>query len=374
MLLIYQIGDMPLFFDLRCEADDSISVKSGRDWRTPSVEFSGVSGSTFVGDPYKPVAEAQKLDISGTFICDEGVSSERLFRHIHSLGGIAQMPVVALRYEQCNHVDSISCCSKCNPTLDWIVNYGIITGIKSSSDYFNTKKPYSTGLADITITMQMGSKWKQLSKYEWDYRIGKSQNPFTPTQVASTPFLPETFAGLFRDRFFFKLDTTLSRYDPTYWGIKYADSYGGIGSDYGDVGTFVMVSDPETWSAPPNSVYAFTNLLNLEESLSISVRRSRGLFDTSERIEESTLDLGTLNTDLLNGGYGGLYASDTIITGFANPFPGFVLRDTVVLDVRPRWIYPGLYPGETSIGYNQITVAAAGNPAKFAFLHDFGMY
>lgn len=375
MLLIYQIGDVPLFFDLLAKSDDSVSLKTSRDWKVPFADFNGVSGQTFVGDPYRPVVEAQKITISGLFVADDGVSPEKLLRGLHSLGGVPQVPIIAIRYEECLHVDATRCCASCNPTLDWIVNYGIITSIKGDSEYQNTKQSWGSSVADLNITMQIGTKWKELSQYEWDYRNDKTLNPFSqPQTVLTNSWIPQSFDGLRRQYFFYKQDSGGAKYDPSYWGLKYSKSYGGNGSDFVDAGKYPFFVDPQMWSAPPNSVYAITNLLSTSGSVSLKVRRSTGAFSSNERFEESTLDLAQLNTDLFNSGYGGLYASDTIITGYANPFPGFILRDGNILNTKPRWSYQGLYPGETGIGYNEVSISAAGNPIQFAYLHDYGMY
>ena len=201
-----------------------------------------MSGQTFIGDPYRPIVEAQKLEISGTFICDEQSNAEQLLRTLHSFGGISQVPIIALRYQECIHTDSTQCCQLCNPTLDWIVNYGIITGIKADSEYMNSQQQWSTSVADVQITMQVGTKWKELSRYEWDYRELKLSNPFLQAQSSALAYLPQTFEGLNKRSYFYKQSTALSKYDPTYWGVKYSTTYGGLGSDFVDMGTYEFVS------------------------------------------------------------------------------------------------------------------------------------
>lgn len=374
MLVIYQIGDVPLFHSLRAEAGDSISVKNNRQWRVPTTEFFGSSGDVFVGDPYRPNVDSSAISISGKFICTDGNTVKDTMKRLQSFGGIPQVPIIGFHYEECDHVDSPNCCAACNPTLDWIVNYGIITRITTDSQYFSSSDPHEFMLQPISIDMSIGTKWKSLNKYEWDYRVDRSISPYNPVTSSISNYLPSTFYGVRPKYFFFKWNTTLSKYDPTYWGYKHADLIGGLGSDFIDIGTYEVYSPPQVWSAPPNSVYAFKGVTNLNGTISMKVARNVSLFDLEERVEESTLSLSQLNTDMVSAGYGGLYESDYIVTGFANPFPGFVVRNNEKLNIRPRWTYPGIYPGETGIGFNRISVTCLGNRLQMAYVHDFGTY
>ncbi len=374
MLIIYQIGDVPLFHSLRAEVGDTVNVKNGRSWRVPTVEFLGSSGDTFVGDPYRPTVDAGNLNISGEFICTDGDDAKQILKQVQSLGGMVQVPVIGFNYQECDHVDSPNCCAACNPTLDWIVTYGIITKMSYDSKYFSSKDPFEFMLSPVTIDMTIGTKWKSLNKFEWEYRIDRNLSPYSPVTSTPSNYIPFSLDGIVPKYYFYRWNTALSKYDPTFWGYKHADLVGGVGSNFVDLGAYDIFSPPQTWSAPPNSVYAFTGFTNLTSTLTMSVARNMSLFDLNERVETSSLSLTQLNTDMIAAGYGGLYASDYVITGFATPFPGFVVRDNVQLKVRPRWTYPGLYPGETGIGFNRINVECVGNPLKMAYLHEFGTY
>lgn len=374
MLMIYQIGDAPLFFTLRSKAGDSVSIRNSREWKAPFVEFTGAPGNTFVGDAHQVLPESQKLDISGEFICDDGVSAEKMLRHLNSFGGVPQIPIIAFRYQECDHVDNLSCCQKCNSTLDWIVNYGIITKIEQDSNYNNTDELYASMFAPVSITMTLGTKWKHLNAYEWEYRSDRVLNPFVGLEAPNKYFIPITLNGLQHNNYFFRWNTVLSKYSPTFWGIKYGDEFGGLGSDFSDVLSTDVFSDPQIWSAPPTSAYAFTNINNVNSELAILVQRNIGLFDSNPRIETSTLDLDQLNTDMISAGYGGLYQSDVIFTGAVQPFPGFITRNGSRINVRPRWTYSGIHPGETGIGFNKVSFSCLGNSVKVAYVHDYGMY
>lgn len=374
MLLIYQIGDVPLFDNLRATSEDAISVKNGRSWRSSTAEFFGTSGDTFVGDPYRANLDSPVIDISGKFICTDGNQGRSLISRLQSFAGLPQIPIIGFYYEECDHVDTGVCCGVCNPTLDWIVNYGIITKISNDSNYFSAKDPFEFMVNPISISMQVGPKWKSVNKYEWDYRFERNISPYSPVTNTPSNYVPRTLYGLRKNHYFYKWNTNLAKYDPTFWNYKHSDLIGGVGSGFIDIGSYDLHSPTELWSAPPNSVYAFTGANNLSAYIQLKVARNLSLFDLSERIETSTLSILEINTDMRAAGYGGIYESDYIVTGYAAPFPGFVVRNGNVLPVRPRWYYPGLYPGETGSGFSRISVECGDTSLKMAYLHDFGMY
>jgi hypothetical protein len=380
-LMIYQIGDLPLFFNLRNFDSGEVSLDANREWKAPTTEFTQTSGEHLFSDLGRPLSESQKLELKGMFVCDEDqISAQALFNRLLSMGGIPLTPVIGFHYEECEHVPEGSCCSACNTTLDWIVNYGIITKLPQDSSYHSSKKPWSASTFPVSISMVLGTKWKALNSWEWEYRKDKIVNPLSPTlrsgSISNTFILPNRLSELHRKGYFFRWGVTLSKYDPSYWGLKYTNGrMGGIGSDYVSIGEHSFNSDPERWSASPNSVYSFTNFSNLTGTITLRVTRNYNYFSQSNLVDESTLDLAQLNTDLINGGLGGLLTTDQIVTGYASPFPGFVIRGGEILSgVRPRWSYPGAYPGETGRGYNKIEYLSDDLNYEAAYLHDFGLY
>jgi len=379
-LAIFQIGDLPLFFNLKQINDDEVELKADRSWRNAKVEFTGVPGSHVFNDPLRPLPEQQEIQLSGGFVCESSSARQNLSR-LMSMGGIANTPIIGFHYEECDHENDSICCSDCNNTLDWIVTYGIITKISQTGNPYSSKRPWTNMVIPVEISMILNPKWRALNAWEWEYRrSGIVLNPIDPNlsrdSLTNQFVLPLKFNDLTKQGSFFKWGLSLSKYDPNFWADKYKGlRFGGYGINFSNISEYPFLSDPSLWSAPPNSVYAFTEFSNVTGSIGIEITRNSGYFAGTGVIETSTLDLATLNTDLLAIGQGGLNGTDIIITGYASPFPGFIVRDDEIIpNIRPRWSYLGNYPGETGRGYNNVNFTSDNVSCKVAFLHDFGLY
>lgn len=148
----------------------------------------------------------------------------------------------------------------------------------------------------------------------------------------------------------------------------------GVGSGFTKNKRINVFVNPEYWSAPPVSMYAFTNL-DATDELTIQVDRSKNLYSNERISQYSTLDLVQVNSDLQSAGYNGLYPTDILYGGELLPFPGFIVRSGEVLsDIRLQWSFDGRAAGMIGTGYNQISVSANTSDFEYAYLHEYRLY
>lgn len=379
-LILYQVGDAPLFFNLLGRGDSSVTVDLDREWINPTAELIGTGGAVSYNDPLRPTPAPSKLQVKGSFVCDDE-DSFASFTRLMSLGGVKNIPIIALQYTECIHDDLSICCSTCNTDLTWLVTYGTITQIRNRSEHLSRRAPWTYSILDLDMVIDVGTSWRVLSPWEWEYRTSRVPNPLSSSVIPETSnnifILPSKIAGIAKRGLFYRWGLSLSQYTPSFWGLKYTDGrYGGYGSDFVDVGDYSFDSDPLVWSAPPNSVYAFSQFSVLSSGIiNINITRPYGMSIFDSTTEVTSININQLNTDLISGGYGGLRYDDVLVTGYARPYPGFIIRDAeIISDVRPKVSYTGVYPGETGIGYNRVVFSGDEINYKVGFVHDFGVY
>lgn len=374
MLFLYQVGDLPLYDSLRGPGGKGIQIDMSSEWRDPTQKFSGISGQHSYAPLTHGILDKNSISVKGAVYPTKFMDAEEFQNMLFSIGGRRNIPIIAFRY-----VENYNSTAQ---YIDWLVNYGMVNKVPRKQEYMSEDNIFAPLTAEIQFDIDnLGLKWRRLSPWLWEYRRWADRviDPNSSLLAASEPsnkFVhPQKFAQILPDRYFFLYDTTLTDFSPAFWGVKYEEepNDGGFGSNWVGVGTFEFFSDPLRWSAPPSSVYAFTNLAT-SGTLSIAVQRTTGFFANQVVEEISTLDLAIVDSDLNAVGYGGLRSDDIIITGLVAPQPGFVLRDGSKIEAaRPKWDYPATYPGEASRGYNKVTLQADGLNPQVAFLHEFGV-
>lgn len=372
--MLYQLGDVPLFHTLVGDDGKGVSIDLGRSARIPQTNLTGVSGSVSYVPLTRPLLDPMQIKISGILRQLPPYGLTRSINSLKSLIGYKNIPVIGFFMEN-SQIDGQSV-----PNLLWLYANCTIKDVDASSDYNSEKDVWGFDKQPITITLVADLRWRSLSPWFWEYRDPHDYliNPNAPTnsQVGIDNYFyhPPTFNDLSENFYFFRWQSDLSQYNPTFWGIKYDSGLlGGVGSDFVDFGSHSFYSDPQLWSAQPTSVYAFTNLSDAGE-INMTVRRQTGLFASQYIDEVSSLDLAQLNDDLITAGYSGLLPSDYVFTGYLSPFPGFVYRNGERLTgFTPRWSYPGTYPGETGRAFNTITITAEGTTGQVAYLHEYGV-
>lgn len=373
MLFLYQIGDLPVYDNLRGGDRRGLSLELTSDWRNPTQEFAGVSGQHSFAPTTRGILDKNEFRVRANVYPSPYLDSDEVQTMLASMGGRRNTPVIAFRY--------VEDYTKGAQYIDWLVSYGIVTSVPRKSEYFSPDSMLSVVTHEIEVKMELGTRWRRLSPWLWEYRnwVNRVIDPNSPLLIADAPtnkFVhPERFRHIKPNHYFFLYESSLTDFAPEFWGVKYEEepNDGGYGSDWTTLGDFEFFSDPLRWSAPPSSIYAFTDLAT-SGTLSISVQRSTGFFAGQAVEEVSELDLAVVDADLAAAGYTGLFADDIIITGLTAPQPGFVYRDGAKIEAaRPKWSYPGIYPGECGRGYNVVTIQADGLNPRVAFLHEFGV-
>ncbi|APU89033.1 hypothetical protein Rctr85_002 [Virus Rctr85] len=374
-IILYQIGDVPIFHTLVGADGKAVSIDLGRSWRFPTSELHGVGGSVSYLPLTRSLPETPTFKVSGTLHAVPPYSITRSVNALKSLGGRRNIPLIGFSLEN-PMLDEGDCISN----LLWLYADTTIVDVDDKSEYNSLSNVWSFDQHPINLTIKAGLRWRVLSPWFWEYRdpLEYIINPLDPanaqTGIDNYFHHPESFDDLLSCAYFYRWQSDLSTYSTLFWGRKYSDGLlGGSGSDFVDFGDYSFYSDPQLWSADPTSVYAFTGL-SPSGSISITVQRSTGLFSNQGVEEVSTLDLAELDTDLAAAGYSELRLTDIVYTGALAPFPGFVMRDGQrITSFKPKWSYPGSYPGETGRGYNTFTVSSEDTTGQVAFLHDYGV-
>lgn len=377
-MILYQIGDIPVFDAFKGTEDSGVEIGLEQSWRNPEAEFSNTSGRMSFLPRTRALMEPLEVTLSGQVFKSPGFSVEGFINSIKSLGGRRNTPIIAFRGESPD--DDPECCDCDDMRVDWLINYGLVLNVEVDTELKSQDNPWVFDTLPLSIELQLDTRWVCLPPLLWEYRkwSGRFVNPqssFNSQEGIDQLFIhPKKFSQIVPNSYFYRWYTELSLFNPVYWGEKYLEGrQGGVGSNFTDFGVFNTYADPSMWPADPASVYAFTELSN-SGTINIAVSKSAGYFVDDTEVQVSTLDLSVLNADLLASGFGGLLHNDIVYTGLVAPYPGFVMRDGVkITTARPKWSYPGTYPGETGRGYNSIHFYGDGSTGQVAFLHDYGV-
>jgi hypothetical protein len=378
-LVMYQVGNVPVFQTLEGVGSSGVKLKADRKWTVTTDKFHNIPGQHIYNDPSRPLADNQQISLDGAIVADNAHSIDQTVNKLMSLGGRSEIPFIAFHYEDRDGLD-LDSCANCEDKITWLLNTGVVTNITRNSELGTKRSTASLAWQKVKIAALLDWRWQVLNPWTWEYRINSPvANPLSPdlqSEVPSNIFEhPKTFRGVRPKGEFFNWRNDLTIYTPSAWASRFnEDRQGGVSSNFVDFGSYEFWSDPSYWSAPPSSAYAFSDL-SLSGSISIEVRNASGLAYGEDNVTTATLDLAQLNTQLDTVGYFGLRNDDIILTGDVQPFPGLVVRDNEIIpNIRPEWIYDGVYPGETFIGYNYTNFILTSASAKVAYIHKFGTY
>lgn len=376
-LIIYQIGDLPIHGVAVGIDSSGIRIDRKRKWRNPTETLTDVGGVYSTLPLTRDLPEDATIKLQLNIIASENMNLDNIYHGLHSLGGRRNTPIIG--YEIENQVDFGE---TCDDDITWLKNICVVESIDCKYEYASEKEPFNLDYLTVGLDLFLGVQWEVLNPWIWEYRSWRNRllNPFSlvASQEGFDTYFhhPEKFNEIVKDSYFFRWDFgSLFDFNPTYWGLRYSEGRtGGVGTDWTSFGKHVVNADPLRWSGKTRSLYAFTGLSSAG-TIYITSKTATGYFQGDYEDQVSSLDLSTLDADLISAGYVGLQADDIIIAGFADPSPGFVIRDDVIIeDVRPQWSYPGTYPGEIGRAYTEVTTSASGTGGQVAYLHEFGVY
>lgn len=124
-VVLYQIGDVPIFHPLKGIDNDGLEIQLDRRWKAPEIELVGVEGVHHFLDPARGLSEAPEINVSGTLVSESNLSGDWFFNKLASFGGKILTPIIAFRYEDTMSVNDW-CCSNCNNPIEWLITYGVL--------------------------------------------------------------------------------------------------------------------------------------------------------------------------------------------------------------------------------------------------------
>lgn len=359
MKLLYQIGDIPLYSSI-VVSDGDVSLDEGRSWEIKETQFTG-TGSFYNHLPIgRRIPEKTTIKVSGTLISTGHQGFLHTLSRLKAIAGLRDIPMIVLETQHPSPGQAVR----------WLYTTGTVTDIDDSSEYSEDVSGFYQ--KKLELTMSVDPVWRQLLRYYWEYRPIYSQVPALFAEDGAQAGVDTIFAqpnkmSMVNDRYFFQnWGNIYSELAADAWPIMYREG-GGYGHDYQPFGSYYFNSDEALWSAPPRAMYVATNLLS-QGTLHI---------DTTNALTRyiAELDLESLNTQLENRGYTGLYESDELYFGNTDPFCSFIKRNGVILEnFVPQWVYTGLYPGEVATGYNKVEIYGTNTTGRFASNILYGSY
>lgn len=373
MLFPYQIGDVPLFRYL-VGSEDPIQSELEQEWDLPSIRFSQSGNTLFQGPANRSIRQNPTMTIEGLVQAKSTALAQELLSAIAHLGGRLAIPLIVFRFEDSfAGPDTVT-------KVDWLVADVVIESKNQPMAYAGLDLSNAGHVRlrlDIEITL-MGP-FQRLYPWFWEYRPfrARQQNPYVADGAASGSLMfthPEIVADI-RDEYYFArwLDRN-TLLEPEFWEVAFQTDSAGQGMEFEEIYEIFYHSDPMRWSAAPQIVYAFTNLLPYG-NLEIIVQRSTGQFYGDDYEETSSLDLVQLDAELALQGYGGLFNTDILYVGDVFPFPGYILRNGVILEnLTPVWTYQGLFPGEIQGGAGRVHFMADLSSLLVAYQFQYGVF
>lgn len=379
-LVVYQIGDIPVFHLLKGIDNSGVKVDLSRKWQATSTKVVGASGSVLSTDPTRAISDTSSLSLSGNLVFENGENPQNIINRIHSFGGLPNIPIIAFYYQEAVDVNQLSLA---NVELTWLYTNGLIEETKIGGEYFSESDIHNFNKATLDLNIRVAPYWRALDKLDWEYRKDRVRNPLENVSGGSgIALLPTNPSQIITNNFFYRWSEGLDIFDTDLWGARFDNGErGGVGQVFTNEPVFTFYEDPNIWNVAPVSIYAFTDL-PLTGIISIQTERPLLHFMGASKVTNTaSLNLSSLNTALINAGLLGILSSDVIITGMASPFPGFIMRYNnvtnlyeTISELRPEWVYTGAYPGETGLGQNTITISLPTANSKAAQLHSFGVY
>ncbi len=350
MKMVYQIGQVPLYGSLV----NAIELSEDRKWIVKETPFQQVSG-WFNHTPYgRRLFERVDVSIKGTLTSNGNQQFMHLMSRLKARGGLREVPLIVFELQGLEK----------NPYIRWLYTTGTISNIDDQSSYGETEEGFL--LKEFTVTMKIDPVWRPLLRWYWEDRptFSAVQSPAAQNGTDTLFAQPMRFQEIGQENYFQQWGDDYSALAPEMWPYLYQRG-NGYGTDYAAFRSFFVNSVEYIWAAPPLSFYAFKNLLG-QGTLRIKV-------ENSETTQWSTLDLGLLNTQLINRGQMGLLPADELFAGATDPFCCWIRRNGVTLaNFVPQWNYEGAYPGELMAGLNRVTIDGYNTTGSFAANIMFG--
>jgi len=373
MIIIYQIGSLPLYSSLHSLGGSGIQIKRGWDWDAPEIDFTGLEGGVSLLPPASALLKNSEVSLSGVLVNTPDIKMMSALNYLKSLGGRRNVQIIGAQIADKSADDGEYVFA--SGDITWLVCDAVITSVKIDEVWEGDTM--TTSHIPLTIKCKLFDYWKILSPLYWEY-LDRGMSAINPHGSETQPHMgnttfghPTNFSELLPGYVFFRWPSTLSEMSPTMWDSKYDGHLGGEGSDFVPFGTVDILVDPQAWQSS-NSLTAFTGLVSTE-TIEMVVTKPSGPFKEDLIEEISSLDLATTDADLAFLGYFGLRGTDILYTGFVDPLPGYVVRDGIIISgLSLRWDYPSSYPGEFANG--SVTVEYRGSLGAVAYLHDYLTY
>lgn len=373
MIILYQIGNFPIYHSLYGIDRKGVPIKKNWNWNNPFITYTGMEGGVSLLPPASALIDSSEVSISGSLVNIPDIKMTAALNYLKSLGGRRNVQIIGAQIEEESFYDDPLVVQPSDIT--WLVCDAVITDMKVS-EIWAGEKPTTSNLP-ISFSLELMGYWKMLSPLYWEYQYRGAMG-VDPQAESSQPHMgatdfrhPIKFDDLLEGYVFFRWPSTLSEMSPIMWATKYVGNIGGVGSDFRPFGTVKFFADPQGWQNV-NTLTAFTGLV-ATETIEIIVTKPTGPFKEDTIEEISTLDLSETDSDLISLGYGGLRETDILYTGLVDPLPGYVLRNEAIIEgLSLRWSYSGSYPGEAING--NVTVEYRGSLGGVAYLHDYLVY
>lgn len=388
MFRIYQIGNYRV--NLVPSSGQGVSFSAPTTFRRPSDELSGVSGEVLYSMPGRPIVKAGKVKVDGALICGANITCESVdqqFRRLIANGGDV-VPIIGLIPAEdcvCTLCGGAGCpCCISAPEDMWLLSYGVVTEYKADykQDYGQS---FGSGELNVSMSIDGTTYWEPLNDVEW--RFWGRNKPLYPDATGNIgknvhPCVAQYYGRA--DQGFQKMiGLTPVMYDPANWVQAYSyvlnrrqravlptDDPTLAVVTVTSVAPFVhYVNVPYiNFPAQPRSMYYFSNLPTSGTiTLTVSALTLHGYTVTNT----ATLDLAVV-TALSGLDPDGILADDSIIIGLNENLKTIYLKfGTTLVDMFVPWEYNGLYPGETFLGDNTVTVEISAGSFDFSYAHIF---
>ena len=380
-MYIYQIGNLRL--PVASTTIASRVETTSRSFRHAETVLSHVPGAVWQGNAARPLVKSSDYTIKGTLVCGlngcETIDEE--INQFLALAGVPYVPIIAFVPQGDCGGECPDCCAK-YPDL-WLLTYGEITSVSRVRD---DSKVSHEDMTPIEIKIRTLPYWEGLDDIRWRYYDQAAPLQELRPSITSTPptkhyhpyqmFLDWVVNKHGRGAFFENsFDDTVYgdgplETDPANWYYAYY-------TDVPDATTRAVLpsNDPTAmwkplgiidhefvvpnlaWSAPPRSLYMFTNLPTSGD-LTIEVTAKTRSNVSVHHI--STLNLANLNNNLIAAGLSGIQTTDRLLVGNTY-YPGGALMRLSGgvyqrVSVFVPWSYSALYPGETTNYFNKVEI------------------
>ena len=362
-LIVYQIGDLPIYDHLRGKNEDGVTVSVDRSWRVPTKALEDLGGEIQVLPKDRISPEALSVNLKGEIFASYNLTTDYIINYIKSLGGIQNIPLIVFEISSQDNGTS--------PKIKFFYTEGTIDKTSGEFTYVDEHQ--------ISIDMKCKLYFQSLNPVVWEYRDFFSRDIETTRQTSTQNFssiknFPKTLDELKPGYFFFRWAGDDILNNPSIWKYLHInDPYGSYATDWGAPMEYYIYTFPYLWSGPPSSIYALTNL-QTNDVITMQYRTPYNLFQDNDKVNQAVLNTDDVDSALRSRGYGGLRQDDIIVFGDVSPMPGLVLRGDVILEVVAPWKKTTPKVGQLARGVNQIVVNSLSSYTRFAQLHLYSRY